>query len=163
MEIMVFWRSSSEMSRPWRWLMRRILKRSVESWSGVASQGAGLHNAVRSEPSPQPTSNTWYQPYCVTDRRKFMRDPGSQIMIVIRKKRRGILRKKVSYNFDIFSPQDVQRPHLSLLEEGREECNGHYGRMSLRRWSDRKTAGVSREELIEVILLGKQVSDYHGG
>ena len=60
MEMIVFWRSWSEMSRPWRWLMRRILKRSVESCSGVASQGAGLHSAVRSEPSPQPMSTTWY-------------------------------------------------------------------------------------------------------
>jgi hypothetical protein len=56
----VFWRSSSEMSRPWRWLMRRILKRSVESCSGVASQGAGVHSAAKSEPSPQPTSSTWH-------------------------------------------------------------------------------------------------------
>lgn len=40
--------------------MRRILKRSVESWSGVASQGAGLHNTERSVPSPQPTSSTYH-------------------------------------------------------------------------------------------------------
>ena len=81
METMVFWRSSSEMSRPWRWLTRRILKRSVESWSGVASQGAGLHNAVRSEPSPQPTSSTWCEPYRVTELRIMIAIRNNQISL----------------------------------------------------------------------------------
>ena len=70
--MMAFLRSWSEMSRPWRLLVRRILKRSVESCSGVASQGAGLHSAVRSVPSPQPTSSTWM---CTSYGQKVKREP----------------------------------------------------------------------------------------
>ena len=58
-----------------------------------------------------------------------MQDPGLQIMIMIRNALRNSSRKRVSYSFDVLSSQDVQRPHLPLLEEGREECNGHYGRI----------------------------------
>ena len=63
-------------------------------------------------------------------------------MIAIRR-RSGVLGRKVSYGFDVLSSQDVQCPHLSLLEERRKECDGHYGQV-LRGVDDRKTDGVSR-------------------
>lgn len=41
-------------------------------------------------------------------------------------------RMTISYSFDLFPSQHIQHPHLSLLEERREEGDGHYGGIRLR-------------------------------
>ena len=49
------------------------------------------------------------------------------VMIAIRSAEKIRVARIAPYSFDILSSQHIQSPHLSLLEERREEGDGHCG------------------------------------